>query len=224
MGDPLARYREKRDFSRTPELSGETREPGTTPLFVVQEHDASTHHFDVRLEVDGVLASWAVPRGPSMDPGEQRLAVRTEDHPLAYGDFEGHIPEDSYGDRTGLGPRALSQPQCRRRWRDPFGGRSAGSGARGYLAGRTQAARRLGLAPCLCRRRREQRAAGEARRRDRRDATRRRPNRTPSSPAVPSRRLRGPMTSRSMETTTMPTLEIGDRAPVPTRCSGPKTA
>ncbi len=102
MSDPLAGYRETRDFSRTPEPSGETRKPGTTPLFVIQEHDASTHHFDLRLEVDGVLASWAVPRGPSMDPGDQRLAVRTEDHPLDYADFEGRIPEDSYGAGTVL--------------------------------------------------------------------------------------------------------------------------
>ncbi len=97
--DPLAEYRERRDFAVTDEPSGGAvqREDGTAPLFVVQHHDASNEHWDLRLEVDDVLVSWAVPKGPSTDPRDKRLAVRTEDHPLDYADFEGHIAEDEYG-------------------------------------------------------------------------------------------------------------------------------
>jgi DNA ligase D-like protein (predicted 3'-phosphoesterase) len=98
----LARYRSRRDFRKTPEPAGGQRKGGPrlrkrNPIFVIQEHDASTHHFDLRLECDGVLASWAVPKGPSTDPRRRRLAVRTEDHPLEYADFEGVIPPDEYG-------------------------------------------------------------------------------------------------------------------------------
>lgn len=72
----------------------------TEPVFVVQEHRASSHHFDLRFEADGVLKSWALPKGPSTDPRDKRLAIRTEDHALDYADFEGTIPDDQYGGGT----------------------------------------------------------------------------------------------------------------------------
>jgi bifunctional non-homologous end joining protein LigD len=96
----LATYKAKRDFSKTPEPKGRGRSRGG--LFVVQHHWATREHYDFRLELDGVLLSWAVTRGPSFDPAEKRLAVRTEDHPLSYGDFEGMIPEGNYGAGTVL--------------------------------------------------------------------------------------------------------------------------
>lgn len=103
---PTKNYREKRDFRRTSEPSGargdQRRNSGDEPVFVIQEHDASTMHYDFRLEVDGVLKSWAIPKGPSVDPKVKRLAILTEDHPLRYADFEGVIPEDEYGGGTVL--------------------------------------------------------------------------------------------------------------------------
>jgi DNA ligase D-like protein (predicted 3'-phosphoesterase) len=98
--DRLAEYRRKRDLSRSGEPSGRRRRRSWQPRFVVQRHDASTLHFDFRLQVDDVLVSWAVPKGPSLDPREKRLAVRTEDHPLDYAEFEGEIPRDQYGAGT----------------------------------------------------------------------------------------------------------------------------
>jgi len=99
--DRLRPYRAKRRSDRTPEPEANGgRKRSSEPIFVIQEHDASTRHFDFRLEVHGALASWAVPKGPSTDPRDKRLALRTEDHPLDYGDFEGVIPEDEYGGGT----------------------------------------------------------------------------------------------------------------------------
>ncbi|MBK0401328.1 DNA ligase [Limibaculum sp. M0105] len=98
----MASYRSKRALSRTPDPEGAERPSDDVPIFVIQKHDASTLHYDFRIEADGVLKSWAVPKGPSTDPREKRLAIPTEDHPLDYAEFEGVIPEDEYGAGTVL--------------------------------------------------------------------------------------------------------------------------
>ncbi|RYM13807.1 DNA ligase D [Sphingobium cupriresistens] len=122
--NPLAAYNAKRDFARTREPKGEVAKAGGNS-FVVQKHDATRLHWDFRLEIDGVLKSWAVTKGPSIDPADKRLAVRTEDHPLSYGDFEGLIPEGEYGGGTVM-------LWDRGTWR-PVAGKSAKDLEKGHL-------------------------------------------------------------------------------------------
>ena len=101
MAGGLSRYRSKRDFKKTAEPTGEIAvAPSERQRFVIQKHDATRLHYDFRLELDGVFKSWAVTRGPSLDPREKRLAVEVEDHPLDYGDFEGTIPKGEHGGGT----------------------------------------------------------------------------------------------------------------------------
>src|SRR5262245_43212652 len=100
MLDRLRKYRSKRDFSRTAEPSGVKRRAADGHSYLIQKHAARATHFDFRLEHDGALLSWAIPKGPSLDPADKRLAVHVEDHPVEYGSFEGTIPKGQYGGGT----------------------------------------------------------------------------------------------------------------------------
>jgi bifunctional non-homologous end joining protein LigD len=119
----LEKYWQKRDFSKTPEPRGKVVRPGKQLAYYIQEHHATRLHYDFRLELDGTLKSWAIPKGPSLDPADKRLAVHVEDHPMSYGTFEGDIPKGNYGaGHVKLWDRGVWEPE--------------GDAAKAYKAGR----------------------------------------------------------------------------------------
>jgi DNA ligase D-like protein (predicted 3'-phosphoesterase) len=129
----LRKYHAKRAAGHSPEPRGRSTRSRrrSAPHFVIQHHAASTDHYDFRLEIDGVLASWAVPKGPSINPKEKRMARRTEDHPMEYEDFEGIIPEGEYGaDASSSGIAERTQTKATTAWPTPLTWPSVNQAAR----------------------------------------------------------------------------------------------
>jgi bifunctional non-homologous end joining protein LigD len=129
MATKLSQYKAKRDFSKTAEPSGQLEvTPSRVNRFVIQKHAAKRLHYDLRLELDGVFKSWAVTKGPSLDPHDRRLAVEVEDHPLDYGDFEGTIPKVNTGvERSCFGTAASGRQKTVAILSERFGRASSSS-------------------------------------------------------------------------------------------------
>ena len=156
MTGSIARYNKKRDFARTPEPAGKTvARKGRSLKFVIQKHHATQLHYDFRLEAGGVLKSWAVPKGPSLNPADRRLAMQVEDHPLAYGSFEGIIPKGNYG----AGEVIVWDSGTYRPTGDERPEKAIGSGEIKLLAPWKETARRLHVGEDARTRRRRQRVA-----------------------------------------------------------------